>query len=100
MEEILHHPQQNDDELQRPLSRVACGRTLPRTPPLQCWHGARGADPAVQDFLAAQLQSEPSIEYEKFEAWLRSHPELSPFHSEIMQYRHPLCHSKPVSGVA
>lgn len=42
--------------------------------------------PAMQEFLAAQLRPGWSTEYLKFEAWLRSHPELTPFRSEWSIY--------------
>ena len=42
--------------------------------------------PSTQAFLAAQLRSERSIEFQKFEAWLRSRLELTPFRSEWSIY--------------
>jgi len=38
--------------------------------------------PSMQEFLTRQMSGPWSIEFQKFEAWLSSHPELTPFRSE------------------
>ena len=42
--------------------------------------------PSMQAFLEDQLNGDWSVEFLKFEAWLRSHPELTPFRSEWSIY--------------
>ena len=42
--------------------------------------------PAIQDFLIRQVQTSTSTEYLKFEACLKSHPELTPFRTEWSIY--------------